>query len=521
MKNIGILAIASLVALVLGVSSFATPTAHADVEGSVAIGCEFLAGAIDGDITDEDVTSTADFLAACDGISSTGDNLQTGATVVPPEPALVETLGEAETLADTLGDEDGELEVADFEDVDLDGNQIRAFGNTGITTSLYIFAFVDDAGDVTFDAEAGLSVAPFADEVCGVGDGDTDCDAASAPATRDGVVVATVTAAAGADEEDELDVTIIQEGDDDTSETILVTGPGNEVNLTLVEDVVQASATSAVFGDCTDENELDVTDSAALSNPNSTVGIAVVTDNDDVVLTRVAVGFDTDDDDIADIGETTGVSVDGGTSGTAAFAVICGGTDLGEAEITASINIGGTNEDESTATVTVVGGPQTVALTVAPAIIACDGTQTSTVTATVTDSEGNNVADGTDVEFSVVALGTANPITVNTVDGVASSTITPLSGATAGVTVVVTAGDDDDSAQSSVRVDCALPIPPTPGGPVATPTRTGTIGGPDTGSGGYIGQDSSAGFPTWTLVALALGSIALVGGGLVTRRVSK
>jgi hypothetical protein len=81
----------------------------------------------------------------------------------------------------------------------------------------------------------------------------------------------------------------------------------------------------------------------------------------------------------------------------------------------------------------------------------------------------------------------------------------------------VTAGD----AQSSIRVDCSLPIPPTAPAGGATPTRTGTIGGPDTGNGGYLGQDSSAGFPLWTLVALALGSVALVAGGMVTRKVSK
>jgi hypothetical protein len=40
------------------------------------------------------------------------------------------------------------------------------------------------------------------------------------------------------------------------------------------------------------------------------------------------------------------------------------------------------------------------------------------------------------------------------------------------------------------------------------------------GTGGYMSQDS-AGFPMWTLVALGLGSVALVAGGLVTRRAGK
>jgi hypothetical protein len=117
----------------------------------------------------------------------------------------------------------------------------------------------------------------------------------------------------------------------------------------------------------------------------------------------------------------------------------------------------------------------------------------------------------------VVALGTANPINVKSKAGEASSTITPLSGATAGVTVIVTSGD----AQASIRVDCSLPVPTVP---AASPTPTGGTGvivGPSTGTGGYLGQDGSAGFPMWTLVALVLGSLVLVGGGMVTRRAGK
>ncbi len=163
--------------------------------------------------------------------------------------------------------------------------------------------------------------------------------------------------------------------------------------------------------------------------------------------------------------------------------------------------------------------PASIALTASPAQIACDGSATSSVTAKVTDSAGDNVADGVTVLFSVVALGTANPINVKTAAGSASSTITPLSGATAGVTVVVSAGE----AQASIRVDCSLPIPtPTSAAPVPTPTGgRGAITVSDTGNGGYLGQDGSAGFPAWTLVALALGSVALVAGGLVTRRAGK
>ncbi|HYM13984.1 MAG TPA: hypothetical protein VEZ14_00295, partial [Dehalococcoidia bacterium] len=80
-----------------------------------------------------------------------------------------------------------------------------------------------------------------------------------------------------------------------------------------------------------------------------------------------------------------------------------------------------------TQTIVVTGVPAAIALTANPAAIACDGTATSTVTAKVTDSAGNNVVDNTPVTFSVVALGTANPIQAKTTGGSASSTFTPLS----------------------------------------------------------------------------------------------
>ncbi|HYM14993.1 MAG TPA: hypothetical protein VEZ14_05500, partial [Dehalococcoidia bacterium] len=173
-----------------------------------------------------------------------------------------------------------------------------------------------------------------------------------------------------------------------------------------------------------------------------------------------------------------------------------------------------------TQAITVTGVPAAIALTANPAAIACDGTATSSVTAKVTDSAGNNVVDNTPVTFSVVALGTANPIQAKTTGGSASSTITPLSGSAAGTTVIVTAG----SVQASIRVDCLLPTPTVPAvAPTATPKAGtgGTIVGPNTGTGGYLGQDSSAGFPLWTLIALGLGSVVLVAGGMVTRRVGK
>lgn len=515
MSKFGIGAIALVVAVLFGFSArVGTQTAHAEVDGTVAIGCEFLARYIDGDPDDPtDPPGPGDYTNACNGIDST----------------------DVANLGDALGDEDGTLEASDFEDIDLDGNQLQEDGSN----SIYVFAFVDNDGTVTFDAGSGLTVVVNPDddavpnvddlnaETCGATEGlDLDCDT-DVNDDGDGVVVATIDVGT-ADAGDDVDVDVAQADDPSTesTQTISVVGAPDEISVEALKSVVEATGSTSDFDDCLEDS--DVGDgTSTITNVNMTILKATVVDNDGVELTRVAVDWDVDDTDVADWdgdgGEDadepkadTVITVDtGDLAGVGAFLAVCGGTDTGTATFTAHED---ESNEEDSVEVTVVGAPAAVALTASPAAIACDGTQTSSVTAKVTDSEGNNVANGSGVEFSVVALGTANPITASTTDGSASSTITPLSGATAGVVVVVTAGD----AQASIRIDCSLPIPTaTSTGPQPTPTRPGGIVGPDTGNGGYLGQDGSAGFPMWTLVALALGSVALVAGGMVTRKVSK
>ncbi len=507
MKNITLVALAAIAALVLGFGALSgTQTASADTDAALAVGCEFLATGVDGDATD--VTTGADLLEACDGLDA----------------------ADVAGLAAALGDEDDELTVDDLEDQDLDANQIEEGGVVG-RGSIYVFAFVDDDGMVTFDTETGTSVTinldgvsvevtPAADadaETC-TGLDDQDCGTTDTE-NGDGVVVATITTTS-ADAGDEIDVDVEQESVSAT-ETLIVTGAPDSVSIAAVETTIQTSGSSSDVSDCLDDAE--VTDSDLLGEPNITYVISTVIDADDVVLARVSVTTTSDDSDIADIDVDTGengddpngdtsYTVDGGDAGIGSFAIVCGGDTTGTAVILSEI-LGG--DEDSDVEITVVGEPDSVALAASPAAIACDGTASSTVSATVTDSDGNNVANGVDVNFSVVALGTANPINASTTDGVATSVVTPLSSSTAGVTVIVTSGD----AQASIRVDCSLPVPTTV--PVGTPTRGTGIIGPDTGNGGYIGQSGSAGFPALALVALALGSLALVGGGLVTRRVSK
>lgn len=499
MKIFGIAAVALVAALVLGFSGqFAATTANADVTAVSSVGCEFLASAIDGDTTN--AVAAADYTAAC---------------VTPLTPAELKNLDKA------LGDNSGSLTASDLAEVDaLDGNQLNAACTAlGPGCTIVAFAFVNDEAAVTFDLPAGFA----ADIVCNTDAQDADCE--TGLTVGDGVVTAqivNVSAKVG-------DVKTVTASQESVSQSFDVTVVGNahDVALTLARSTIETNGSTAAANTCSTSN--DVADSTSLSQPTTTVAIAVVTDAAGTKLTRVPVTLASSDANVAivavgsaanDVTGNTGESVDAGTNGIAQFAVICGGKGTGKASITAKINPTLANEDTASADITVVGPASTITLTAAPAQIACDGSQTSTVTAKVSDASGNPVADGTSVTFSVVALGTANPITAKTTGGTATSVVTPLSGSTAGVTVVVSSG----GAQASTRVDCSLPIPTAvPAGPTATPTRqTGTIiTGPNTGTGGYLGQDGSAGFPMWTLVALALGSVALVAGGMVTRRAGK
>jgi hypothetical protein len=108
-----------------------------------------------------------------------------------------------------------------------------------------------------------------------------------------------------------------------------------------------------------------------------------------------------------------------------------------------------------TVDITVTGVAATIDLSASPAALVCDGTARSTVTATVKDGAGNNVVDGTPVNFSVVSLGTANPVNAVTSGGVATSEITPLGGNNSGVAVNVTSG----AAAASIAITCEPPGP--------------------------------------------------------------
>lgn len=252
---------------------------------------------------------------------------------------------------------------------------------------------------------------------------------------------------------DTFSVTALQDSVSVDSGMVTVVGPAHDLQISTVKVTIQEGAASCALSDST-------------SVPTRSAATAIFTDINGTPL----VGYSTDWASTSPAtmavaaAQTTSHVLPGGTTISApdvACGVASGTADLSASSMPGAIN-GIVGSVTRTITITVVGVPAAIALTASPAAISCDGTATSTVTAKVTDSNGNNVADGNGVNFSVVALGTANPINTTTVGGEASSSITPLSGATAGVTVIVTAGD----VQASIRVDCAYPFGDSSSNPV-------------------------------------------------------
>jgi hypothetical protein len=95
------------------------------------------------------------------------------------------------------------------------------------------------------------------------------------------------------------------------------------------------------------------------------------------------------------------------------------------------------------------GPPVAIELVADPQLLVCDGDQVSNVDALVVDALNHPVADGTDVHFEVVTLGTADPINAVTSGGIAESAVVAV-GSQVGVVVNVTSGE----AASSIRIDC-------------------------------------------------------------------
>ncbi|MFN8472917.1 MAG: invasin domain 3-containing protein [Anaerolineae bacterium] len=105
---------------------------------------------------------------------------------------------------------------------------------------------------------------------------------------------------------------------------------------------------------------------------------------------------------------------------------------------------------QSAANVTIVGTASTVAFQVASRPLIIQRNASTDLQVHVVDANGNSVADGTLVQFTITnSAGTFNPVTASTVDGIARTTFT--AGST-GTTAEITAQVPGTSAQDQLPV---------------------------------------------------------------------
>ena len=135
--------------------------ARAETTDLAVIGCEFVANAIDGNVSD--VITNADVAAACGGEDAYGVPTALPPTSSPGSPSIA-------NLAQVIGDQDGILEKSDFSgglvDARFDDNQLGVHcvdpGATvtdvafGFACTLDVFVFLNDEAPVKLDLPSGL-----------------------------------------------------------------------------------------------------------------------------------------------------------------------------------------------------------------------------------------------------------------------------------------------------------------------------------------------------------------------------
>ncbi|HWQ28261.1 MAG TPA: Ig-like domain-containing protein [Dehalococcoidia bacterium] len=449
-------------------------------------------------------------------------------------------------VADFHGDGDGVVEPSDFAAIDLDGNRVhqndRHEQSAGQGT-LWVLAFVPDDDAVTFKTNRGYFRPGAGNDptdkvwVCDTQAEDEDCD--NDGIAGDGVVVARLRSNVGSLTSDpgEGRVTITQ-GTDEGSLDFRFVGEPDSVGFLTLENVIQ-NGVRDLDGDGAlgSEGECPLPGDApgflaANGTAERAIVLAIVRDSDGIPVTNAFVEWSTDDEDKAVMAAPLTPTIDLGAFGFGAPNIICGTSDPGEVTVKAKIVRAATGVtldeaaelDEQTIKFTVKGLPDKIELKAEPETVNCDGRTASKVTATVLDKEGNPVAAGQRVRFDVRVLGTASPINATTnADGVATSTITPLAGGTAGVPVTVTSGN----VVASILVKCSAgapagaappppPPPPTaaPSGQVAPAVRQPGL--PRSGEASLAGRAATtAWFAALSLAGVGLASMA---GAVVRRR---
>jgi hypothetical protein len=391
---------------------------------------------------------------------------------------------------------------------DSDGGQLHEKDG-----QLWAMAFVSNDNPVSFYADEGVFYkSGRSDIACGLlpsPDYDVTDEDCNGNGVRGDGVVAVSLIPKGADR-GPATLKVRQDKMEEETEYV-VTGEAWNIELTAMKPVIQSgAATCALF-------KTTAAFMATLGAPAKTPVTAKVTDSDGTVLTYAQVAYKSDDPDMADFAAPltpTLVSALGVLSPN----VLCGKEDTGTVTIRATISHGvkegiitnpSARERHAEVEIKVQGPPTNMVLSASPSSLVCDGTAESTVSATLTDAEGNPAVDGNIVRFDVKALGIASPIEAKSAAGAATTKVTPLSDIAKGVTVkatlLLTEGEEVPveepvpnptptptieevlvpDIEKSILVECAsAPGAPAPGAPAAGGAPA--ISPPATGDGGYL-----------------------------------
>lgn len=389
------------------------------------------------------------------------------------------TPSQLRNIANFFGDNDDRIEPSDFDALQLTRNQLHQV-DKGIPFGLRAVVFVDDDDAVEIKTSRGLLgglplLQPDAREYrCDIQQEDEDCDGDGI--AGDGVVSV---ALFGAGAELGPGLLSVTQGRSERALEFTVVGEPDSVEFLSLETAAQVGIPASKCELATEAAKV----LAANATPERSVILGIVRDEEGTAISGAWLGWSTDDEEKAVLAQPATPTLDLGSFGVGAPNMLCATNKPGKVTVRARIlraleppnptlTVDPNAElDEGTKEFNIVGPPAAVTLTVNPDTLTCDGRTSAEVAASVVDSAGTPVVNGTEVRFDVRVLGTASPIKATTTDGVAKSKVTPLALADTGVPVIVTAGN----AQASVLVKCgagapaAAPPPPAPPGPVGAP----------------------------------------------------
>lgn len=344
--------------------------------------------------------------------------------------------GKVGKVVDILGGDRFDPEPEDLAPIDREGGQFHE--GDGV---MFIVAFVGNDSPVSFYTDEGVfSASGTSDAFCGPGGDFTDEDCDDDGIDDDKVVVAKLVTTPGIDRGP--DIVRVRQGMVEMEEEIIVVGEPWNIELAVQKPVIQTGASScALFTDTP-------TYLAALGAAEQAPVVATVTDSDGTAITGGLVGFEVDDEYKATPARILTPTLDSAL-GVNAPNVLCGTLNPGTVTITAYITVGTEWIDvgldpqcrdgrHTSVEVEVKGPPTDMVLSASPGSLMCDGTATSSVSANLTDAEGEPAVDGNPVRFQAKALGNVSPLEPTSAGGAATTTLTPLSGVAGGVTVNAT-----------------------------------------------------------------------------------